>query len=860
MRVLQIKPDRPSPRPTPDTATDRSRSCRSSAPTSRRRPAAIRACAPTPRRRRCVEMQLPATREFAVDGRGERVPAAVLELGRPLGAGDASSVRDVRRRRAVVARSPPTTRLTVVSDPLLWMQGRHTIDVRARISRRAGHRRRHAGARVEAVASLHLPHGCRTPRQRRPVRRRGVGGVRLSADARARRSWRIRCIHSCARVSGQPDTTDATPTSVSSSTPWRRPAASTSPATRSSSTASDDHLAAARGAAVPASPSAAAPSARGSLGRPRRPACRRCSTAASCTCRRATKPATSATSAFHGRSTARRRRRAATARSPWPLLAATTARAAATGGALLPQSAKAGLGLALARRRRAWLRRHRHRRRRLPHARRRGARRRRYCSHNGLGKGDYEDPGDEISIGPLLRRRLRLNTLYVSAYATTPTAIWSSPRSPTRRQAGRLAKSSTASTRPVPPRSPPRAAVAPGRRAIPAPTSAGTPRSRCSSGGRPMIACAQGREQRRAQVRRCGYASVRRPAPSTSAPTPPASTSACTPRSPSTKAALPTIAYVASGMAVGATTLPPELRVAVAANGPSQGDSDWTISMVDSTQTISCAGRCGMVSPAPASCWRWSTAWPTSIRRSRPASPSMPRRAPPPAPRRRRASLGTCTRRAAGAERAVDLVEGIGLFVNARPRLRRTNLVLRVLRPRRGATSRWRPARPAPGRSRSSSTATIPTTATSASSPPSRARLRRQRARRLRRRRHQRSAALQARRRRLGADDARRRRRRHARRRPALGRRRCQLCALDAGGSPRVVYRDQNPRRSRGRDQQRAPGRYHGSSRPASPASASIPHQLLPAATLYMTEFVYDRAERLASAARHLPGQRSAPP
>ena len=74
-----------------------------------------------------AEMQLPPTREFAVDARGATVPAAVLELG--------GSARDLEYSWSVDGGAwsayTAATRVTV-TDPQLWMQGRHTVDVRAR--------------------------------------------------------------------------------------------------------------------------------------------------------------------------------------------------------------------------------------------------------------------------------------------------------------------------------------------------------------------------------------------------------------------------------------------------------------------------------------------------------------------------------------------------------------------------------------------------------------------------------------------------------------------------------------------------------------------------------------------------------
>ncbi|HEX8954065.1 MAG TPA: hypothetical protein VF945_19555, partial [Polyangia bacterium] len=73
-------------------------------------------------------MQLPPTREFAVDARGATVPAAVLQL-------DGSGAGRLEYSWSVDDGAwSPYSEVTraVVTDPQLWMQGRHTIDVRAR--------------------------------------------------------------------------------------------------------------------------------------------------------------------------------------------------------------------------------------------------------------------------------------------------------------------------------------------------------------------------------------------------------------------------------------------------------------------------------------------------------------------------------------------------------------------------------------------------------------------------------------------------------------------------------------------------------------------------------------------------------
>src|SRR5205823_4636848 len=73
-------------------------------------------------------VQLPPTREFAVDARGATVPAAVLQLdGRGPGPLEYSWSVDGGPWSGFTT----ATRVTV-ADPQFWMQGRHGIDVRAR--------------------------------------------------------------------------------------------------------------------------------------------------------------------------------------------------------------------------------------------------------------------------------------------------------------------------------------------------------------------------------------------------------------------------------------------------------------------------------------------------------------------------------------------------------------------------------------------------------------------------------------------------------------------------------------------------------------------------------------------------------
>ncbi|HEX6838571.1 MAG TPA: hypothetical protein VF334_18465, partial [Polyangia bacterium] len=123
---------------------------------------------------------------------------------------------------------------------------------------------------------------------------------------------------------------------------------------------------------------------------------------------------------------------------------------------------------------------------------------------------------------------------------------------------------------------------------------------------------------------------------------------------------VPTIAYVASGMQSG-DHFTSELRVAVAANDHPSA-TDWSISTVDST-TISCAGRCGTgtacivpamvnmmpnVDPSKSTC--------VAVDAQPCAATCSSTQA---------CIMGTCTN-VLQPQKAPDLYEGIGLFVNAR--------------------------------------------------------------------------------------------------------------------------------------------------------------------------------------------------
>jgi hypothetical protein len=123
---------------------------------------------------------------------------------------------------------------------------------------------------------------------------------------------------------------------------------------------------------------------------------------------------------------------------------------------------------------------------------------------------------------------------------------------------------------------------------------------------------------------------------------------------------VPTIAYVASGMAAG-DHFTSELRVAVAANDHPSA-SDWSISTVDST-TISCAGRCGgstacvvpsmvngmpNIDPSKSTCVAVDAAPCAATCSATQACINQ-----------------TCTD-VLQPQKAPDLVEGVGLFVQAR--------------------------------------------------------------------------------------------------------------------------------------------------------------------------------------------------
>ena len=164
--------------------TARSRSCRSS-PTWRAATAPSLRSVDT-QARRCETMQLPPTREFAVDARGTSVPAAVLAARRPR-----RRARSSTPGRSTAGRGRPTRsrRASTVTDPQLWMQGRHTIDVRARVGRRAGDDRSDAGARRRhrrhRGADRRLRR--RRPRAARRRQRRGLAARGAAVPLRRRR-------------------------------------------------------------------------------------------------------------------------------------------------------------------------------------------------------------------------------------------------------------------------------------------------------------------------------------------------------------------------------------------------------------------------------------------------------------------------------------------------------------------------------------------------------------------------------------------------------------------------------------------------------------------------------------------------
>jgi hypothetical protein len=124
---------------------------------------------------------------------------------------------------------------------------------------------------------------------------------------------------------------------------------------------------------------------------------------------------------------------------------------------------------------------------------------------------------------------------------------------------------------------------------------------------------------------------------------------------------VPSIAYVATGISDGMSGFKSELRVAVAKNA-SPGAADWSVSTVDTTP-ISCAGRCGSSSACLV------TAMINGMANSNPSySTCVTVDAMPcsPACSATQACIKSACTAILAAPGAIDLVEGTGLFVQAR--------------------------------------------------------------------------------------------------------------------------------------------------------------------------------------------------
>ena len=564
--------------------------------------------------------------------------------------------------------SPPSTRVTV-ADPQFWMQGRHTIDVRARTVGGPRDHRSDAGAARGPRRHRGADRRLRRRRQRDPRRRRRRGLAARGAAVPLRRRRRRRSAPGSSAIT------------------QRSPPSSTAPASRSQVRDEAGNVGAldfhGRTTAPSTSRLRLRTSARGRQGAARR--CRCSSSSASRSCCRAVATSGCAASPSSAAPPAWPRR-------CWPPVAARTASARAT----------------------------------------------------------TPTPIDEI--GRYHDVVFKDGTLYVSAYDDTMgDLVYAEIKDPTLIPSWQVIDGVDLTATPD---------IKDGYRfgiSDPGP-DVGRWTSIALSSGKPMIAYFDVIE-RRAQVRaraaavrrhhrRPGRHRRRRRRHVRRA-------------SPSTTSGVPTIAYVASGMSAG-DHYTSELRVAIAANDHPAA-SDWSISMVDST-TISCAGRCGGGSAC--------------------VVPAMVNGMPNGDP-----SKSTCVAvDAAPCAATCSATQAcIAKTLHQRPagdqgaRSLRGHRAVRAGAPQRGraswcssttiasrATSRWRSARLARGRSRSS-TATTPTTDVGQFASA------------------QlggddsvhvayvdaicRSPALQARGRRRGADDRRRRRRRSARRRAALGRR-----------------------------------------------------------------------------------------
>ena len=509
-------------------------------------------------------MQLPSTREFAVDARGTTVPAAVLQLD---GQGASALEYSWSVDGGPWSAYTQSTRVTV-TDPQLWMQGKHTIDVRAR-EVGVPSTTDPTPARVDIIVDTVAPTGgfdvagsevrvdasdAVTPREALQFRL-AVGGGAWSA-------W----------IVGDHVTL-----------PTRLDAASVTVQVRDEA---------------------------GNVG----------------------------DLAFHGRSTA-----PSAGGCACDLAGSTTSGSSSTGGALLLVAI--GFALALCRRRYVWLRRI---------AIVAGA----AClaaavlgaggcgSH--LGKGDFANPLDEI--GRYHDVAFRNGTLYVSAYDDSMgDLVYTEISDPTKNPSWQVIDGVDTTL----------SADMPGgyRFGISDPgPDVGQFTSIALSSGKPMIAYFDASNG--------ALKFARGPHPFDVSTVDQGATAAVDVGMYAAlsvdSSGVPTIAYVATGMSAG-DHFTSELRVAVAANDHPSA-SDWSISTVDSTP-ISCAGRCsgGSACIVPAMVNGMPNVDPSTS--TCVAVDAMPCAATCSATQ---ACINkTCTN-VLQPQKAVDLVEGTGLFVQAR--------------------------------------------------------------------------------------------------------------------------------------------------------------------------------------------------
>ena len=505
-------------------------------------------------------MVLPPTQQFAVGARGDTVPSAILSLG---GSGPGTLEYSWSVDGGPWSAFSQTTRATI-TDPQLWMQGRHGIDVRARVAARpetTDATPAHVDILVDTVA---------------PTGGFDVAGSEVRIDATD-------------AVSPPEALKFRFATSGGAFGPW----------------VLGDHASVAT-ALDGASLRVQVMDEAGNIG----------------------------DLAFHGRSTAP---------STSGCSCALAGRASSGGGSALILVA-AGLGLALARRRRVWLR-------RLAIAG--GAATLAAavlgaggCSH-GLGKGDYENPDDEI--GRYSDVVFASGTLHASAYDDTMgDLVYAEITNPSKTIGWQVVDGVDLTESPD---------TKGGYRSgisDPGP-DVGWYTSIALSSGKPMIAYWDASNGALKFARGPHPFDVQTVDVGSDATIDVGMYAALS----VDKSGVPTIAYVASGMASG-DHFTSELRVAVAANNH-PASSDWTISTVDSQQ-ISCAGRCGTgtacivpamvngmpnVDPSKSTCV---------------AVDSTPCAATCTATQA--CIMATCTD-ALQPPGAVDFVEGIGLFVNA---------------------------------------------------------------------------------------------------------------------------------------------------------------------------------------------------